>query len=36
MESEVYFADEKLKEVYNKLEDSKAEEKELHGIDGGG
>ena len=30
MESEVYFADEKLKETYNKLEDSKAEEKELH------
>ena len=30
MESEVYFADEKLKEVYNNLEDSKAEEKELH------
>jgi hypothetical protein len=30
MESEVYFADEKLKEVYNKLEGSKAEEKELH------
>ncbi len=30
MESQVYFADEKLKEAYNKLEESKAEEKELY------
>jgi len=30
MKSEVYFADEKLKKVYDTLEDSKTEEKELH------
>jgi Txe/YoeB family toxin of Txe-Axe toxin-antitoxin module len=30
MKSDVYFADEKLKEVYNNLENSKSEEKEIH------
>ena len=30
MKSDVYFADEKLKETYNKLKNSKTEEKELH------
>jgi Txe/YoeB family toxin of Txe-Axe toxin-antitoxin module len=30
MESQVYFADEKLKEVYDSLEESKTEEQELH------
>ena len=30
MESQVYFADEKLKETYDKLVESKTEEQELH------
>lgn len=30
MESQVYFADEKLKEAYDSLEEDKAEEQELH------
>ena len=30
MKSEVYFAEKELKEVYNKLAESKAEEKELY------
>ena len=30
MESQVYFVDEKLKETYNKLVESKTEEQELH------